>query len=152
VYKQQNNPAFFIWRPAEQGTTAEFPIVGTTYRVCEMWLGGQMTRNSPWLVEMMPEPFIEISEELAAEKGIVNGAYAVVTSTRGQIRVKAVVTKRFKPFQMNGKKVHQIGVVYHWGYVGLSTGDSGNLLTPEVGDANTMIPEYKAFLCNVRRD
>ena len=100
----------------------------------------------------MPEPFIEISEELAAEKGIANGAYAVVTSARGQIRVKAVVTKRFKPFQMNGKKVHQIGVVYHWGYVGLSTGDSGNLLTPEVGDANTMIPEYKAFLCNVSRD
>jgi formate dehydrogenase-N alpha subunit len=151
AYKQQSNPAFYIWRPAEQASPSDFPIVATTYRVCEMWLGGQMTRNSPWLVEMMPEPFIEISEELAADKGIANGDYAIVTSTRGQVRMKAVVTKRFKPFQMNGTKVHQIGVVYHWGYVGLSTGDSGNILTPEVGDANTMIPEYKAFLCNVSR-
>jgi len=151
MYKQQFNPMCYVFRPAEQGNPDEFPIVCTTYRVCEHWLGGQMTRNSPWLIEMMPEPFIEISEELAAEKDIINGGYAIVTSTRGEVRMKAVVTKRFKPFQMNGKKVHQIGVVYHWGYTGLSKGDSGNILTPQIGDANTMIPEYKAFLCNVRK-
>ena len=149
--KQQNNPAFKIWHPEEQGTADRFPIVCSTYRVSEHWQGGQMTRNCPWLVEMMPEPFVEMSEELAAEKGIVNGEKVIVESARGQVNVVAVVTKRFKPFQMNGREVHQVGVVWHWGYTGLSTGDSANVLTPHVGDANTMIPEYKAFLVNVRK-
>ena len=149
--KQQNNPAFKIWRPDEQGTPDKYPIVCSTYRVCEHWQGGQMTRNMPWLIEMMPEPFVEISEELAAEKGIVNGEKVIVESTRGQVYLVAIVTKRFKPFQMNGKKVHQVGIPWHWGFTGLSTGDSANSLTPHVGDANTMIPEYKAFLVNVRK-
>jgi formate dehydrogenase major subunit len=149
--KQQNNPAFKIWRPEEQGTPDRFPIVCSTYRLCEHWQGGQMTRNCSWLVEMQPEPFVEMSEELAAEKGIANGDKVIVESARGQVNVVALVTKRFKPFQMNGRKVHQVGVVWHWGYIGLSTGDSANVLTPHVGDANTMIPEYKAFLVNVRK-
>ena len=110
-----------------------------------------MTRNMPWLVEMMPEPFVEMSEELASEKGIVNGEKVIVESTRGQVYLVALVTKRFKPFQLNGKSVHQVGIPWHWGYTGLSTGDSANTLTPHVGDANTMIPEYKAFLVNVRK-
>jgi formate dehydrogenase major subunit len=149
--KQQSNPIFRIWRPAEQGTPDRFPIVCTTYRVCEHWQAGQMTRNLPWVVEMMPEPFIEISEELAQEKGIANGEKVTVESARGSVKMVAVVTKRFKPFQMNGKVVHEIGMPWHWGYTGLSTGDSANQLTPHVGDANTMIPEYKAFLVNVRK-
>ncbi len=149
--KQQNNPAFKLWRPEEQGTPDRFPIVCSTYRVSEHWQGGQMTRNCSWLVEMQPEPFVEMSEELAADKGIANGDKVIVESARGQVNVVALVTKRFKPFQMNGRKVHQVGVVWHWGYIGLSTGDSANVLTPHVGDANTMIPEYKAFLVNVRK-
>jgi len=149
--KQQNNPAFKIWRPDEQGTPDKYPIVCSTYRVCEHWQGGQMTRNMPWVIEAMPEPFVEMSEELATEKGIANGEKVIVESTRGQVYMVAVVTKRFKPFQMNGKKVHQVGIPWHWGYTGLSTGDSANTLTPHVGDANTMIPEYKAFLVNVRK-
>jgi formate dehydrogenase major subunit len=148
---QQNNPAFKIWRPEEQGTPDKYPIVCSTYRVCEHWQGGQMTRNMPWLVEMMPEPFVEMSEELAAEKGIVNGEKVIVESARGQVFVTAVVTKRFKPFQLNGTRVHQAGLPWHWGFTGLSTGDSANKLTPHVGDANTMIPEYKAFLVNIRK-
>ncbi len=149
--KQQSNPIFKIWRPAEKGTPDRFPIVASTYRVVEHWQAGQMTRNLPWVVEMMPEPFVEISEELAAEKGIKNGEKVIVESARGQVKMAAVVTKRFKPFQMNGRKVHQVGLIWHFGYVGLATGDSANLLTPHVGDANTMIPEYKAFLVNVRK-
>ena len=148
---QQNNPAFKIWRPEEQGTPDRYPIVCSTYRVSEHWQGGQMTRNNPWLVEMQPEPFVEMSEELAAEKGIANGDKVVVESARGKVNVVALVTKRFKPFQVGGRKVHQVGVVWHWGYTGLSTGDSANVLTPHVGDANTMIPEYKAFLVDVRK-
>jgi len=149
--KQQNNPIFRIWRPQEQGTPDRFPIVCTTYRVCEHWQAGQMTRNLSWLVEMMPEPFVEMSEELAQEKKIANGEKVIVESARGTVTMVAVVTQRFKPFQMNGKKVHQVGMPWHWGYTGLSTGDSANQLTPHVGDANTMIPEYKAFLVNIRK-
>ncbi len=148
---QQSNPIFRIWRPQEQGTPDRFPIVATTYRVVEHWQAGQMTRNLPWLVEMMPDPFVELSEELAAEKGITNGSKVTVESARGKVTMVALVTKRFKPFQLNGSKVHQVGLVWHWGYTGLATGDSANLLTPHVGDANTMIPEYKAFLVDIRK-
>lgn len=149
--KQQSNPAFKIWRPEEQGSPDRFPIVCSTYRISEHWQGGQMTRNMPWVIEMQPEPFVEMSEELAKEKNIVNGEKVIVESARGQVTMVTLVTKRFRPFQMNGRKVHQVGIPYHWGYIGLSTGDSANVLTPHVGDANTMIPEYKAFLCNIRK-
>jgi len=148
---QQINPAITIWRPEEQGNPDKYPIVCSTYRVCEHWQGGQMTRNMPWVIEAMPEPFCEMSEELAAEKGIANGDRVIVESKRGKVNVVAVVTKRFKPFQMNGSRVHQVGVIWHWGYTGLSTGDSANVLTPHVGDPNTTIPEYKAFLVNVSK-
>jgi formate dehydrogenase major subunit len=148
---QQNNPVFRIWRPGERGTTDRYPIIGTTYRVCEHWQAGQMTRNNPWVVEAMPEAFVEMSEELAREKNIENGDWVIVESKRGQVRVKAAVTKRFKPFNLGGRTVHEVGLPWHWGYTGLSTGDSANTLTPYVGDANTTIPEYKAFLVDVRK-
>jgi formate dehydrogenase major subunit len=105
----------------------------------------------PWVIEAMPEPFVEMSEELAKSKGIENGDKVIVESARGKVEVVALVTKRFKPFKMNGNTVHQVGVVWHWGYTGLSTGDSANMLTPHVGDANTMIPEFKAFLVDVKK-
>ena len=149
----QNDPAIKIWAGPmdEKGTPDKYPIVCTTYRVVEHWQAGQMTRNLPWNVELMPEMFVELSEELAAEKGIDNGGRMIVETARGVLEAVAVVTTRFRPFQINGKTVHQVGMPWHWGYTGLSTGDSANLLTPHVGDANTMIPEYKAFLCNVRK-
>ena len=149
--KQISDPAFKIWRPDQQGTPDKYPIVCSTYRICEHWQGGQMTRNMPWVIEAQPEPFCEMSEELAQEKGIANGDKVIVESARGKVEVVALVTKRFKPFQMNGNTIHQVGVIWHWGFIGLSTGQSANLLTPHVGDANTMIPEYKAFLVNVTK-
>ena len=149
----ENSPTFLKGASADsqRGGPDKYPIVCTTYRLVEHWQAGSMTRNLPWLVEMQPEMFVEISEELANDKGIKNGSRLIVESARGQVEAVAMVTKRFKPFQIDGKTVHQIGMPWHWGYAGLSTGDSGNKLTPHVGDANTMIPEYKAFLCNVRR-
>jgi formate dehydrogenase major subunit len=147
----QNNPAITVWRPDEIGTPDEYPIVCTTYRVTEHWQAGQMTRNLPWLVELMPQMFVEMSEELAAELEIKNSEWVTVESKRGAIQGVAIVTKRFKPFQLNGKKVHQIGLPWHWGYQGLCVGDSANNLSPHVGDANTMIPEYKAFLVRVSK-
>ena len=147
----QNNPAITVWRPEEIGSSGEYPIVCSTYRVTEHWQAGQMTRNLPWLVELMPEMFVEMSEELAAELGIENAELVTVESKRGSVQGKAMITKRFKPYQLNGQTVHQIGLPWHWGFTGLSTGDSANALSPHVGDANTMIPEFKAFLVNVRK-
>jgi len=151
------NPAVRLWHEEKPesnfiGTPDKFPIVATTYRVTEHWQAGAMTRNLEWLCELMPEVFIEMSEELAAEKGIENGDNVVVTSARGKMSAKAAVTIRFKPFRLNGKVVHEIGIPWHWGYEGVSCGGSANSLTPHVGDANTMIPEYKAFLCDVRKE
>jgi formate dehydrogenase major subunit len=147
----QNNPAIVVWRPDEIGTPDEYPVVCTTYRVTEHWQAGQMTRNLPWLVELMPQMFVEMSEELAAELGIKNSEWVTVESKRGSIQGVAIVTKRFKPFRLNGKTVHQIGLPWHWGYQGLCVGDSANKLSPHVGDANTMIPEFKAFLVRVKK-
>jgi formate dehydrogenase major subunit len=147
----QLNPAAKVWRPQEQGTPDKYPYVCTTYRVSEHWQGGAMTRNLPWLSEMMPELFVEISEELAEKKGIRNGEKVEVKSARGQVTGIAIVTKRLKPFVIDGKVVHEIGLPWHWGYNGLITGDSANILTAYIGDANTTIPEYKAFLVDIRR-
>lgn len=146
----QNDPAVTIWESLVKGDVSEYPIVATTYRLSEHWNAGQMTRNLPWLVELMPEMFVELSEELAAEKGIQNGKKVIVESARGKIEAVAVVTRRFTPFLINGKRVHQIGMPWHLGYMGLAKGDSANMLTPNIGDANTTIPEYKAFLCDIR--
>ena len=148
----KTNPCAFIGKYRnERGTPDKYPYVGTTYRCTEHWQTGIMTRNLPWLVELMPEMYVEMDEELAAEKGIGAGDKVIVSGARGEIRAVAIVTKRFQPLKVGGKTIHHIGVLNHWGYSGMTTGDSGNILTPHVGDANTTIPEYKTFLCNVRR-
>lgn len=150
---QEFNPTIKVWDGDFnlKGTKKQFPIVATTYRVSEHWQSGSMTRNQQWLSELAGHMYIEMSEELAKEKGIKNKDKVIVTSARGEVKAYAMVTKRFKPHTVNGKKVHQIGMPWHFGYKGYATGDTANRLTPHIGDANTMIPEYKAFLCNVRR-
>lgn len=149
--KQQLNPATKVWEPDKLGTSDKYPIIGTTYRVVEHWQTGALTRNLPWLAELVPDMFVEMSEELAKEKGIKNGQKVIISTTRGDIEAIAFVTKRFKPFIINGKKVHEIGMLWQFGYKGFAVGDIANRLTPHVGDANTMIPEYKAWLCDIRR-
>jgi formate dehydrogenase major subunit len=130
---------------------AKYPHVITTYRLTEHYLAGAMSRWNPWLTELMPELFIELSPELAQEKGIRNLDWVRISSPRGQIRAKALVTRRMRPLQINGKTVHQVGMPWHWGYEGLSTGDVVNELTALVGDPNVSIHEGKAFVCNVER-
>jgi formate dehydrogenase major subunit len=148
---QQNGPLIKVYRPEEKSDPERYPIVGTLYRLASGWNAGAMNRNVPWLIELQPEPFVEMSEELAAEKGIVNADRIIVENKRGQVNMVALVTKRFKPFKIAGKTVHQVGLIWHWGHMGLSTGDSANVLTSYVGDVNTMQPEQKAFLVNVRK-
>jgi formate dehydrogenase major subunit len=131
-----------------------YPFVGTTYRVTEHWQTGVMTRHTPWLLEMVPEMFVEMSEELAVEKGIKPGDRVKVSSARGEVHARAVVTKRFRPFRIMGSTVHQVGLPWCFGWQypeGGGGGDSANLLTPTIGDANTMIPETKAFMVNVEK-
>ncbi len=131
----------------------DFPIICSTYRVVEHWQTGQMTRWLPWLTEMVPNQFVEISEELAREKGITFGDKVRLTSVRNieGIEAFAMITKRLKPFVIDGKTHHMVGITWHFGYKGLVTGGNANDLTPFIGDPNTMIPEYKAFLVNVEK-
>ena len=154
LHRQQINPAIRLWRGEmnDLGTPDKFPIVATTYRVVEHWQAGAMTRNLTWVSELMPEMFAEISAELAQEKNIRNGDRLKVTTARGSIHALALVTHRFSPFRLGDRAYHQIGLPWHWGYSGIARGASANILTPHVGDANTMIPEFKAFLCNVEKE
>ena len=112
---------------------------------------GVMTRNIPWLLEMQPSMFVEMNPELAAEKSIKNGDWVKVSSGRGEVEAVAIVTKRFRPFKVQGTTIHQVGLPWCYGWSTPNAGDSANLLTPTIGDANTMIPETKAFQVNIEK-
>ncbi len=155
LYKQQSSPVLKYWKdPANLLVTAadpRFPLVMTTYRLTEHYLAGGMSRWLPWLAELQPELFVEISPELAQEKGIQNLDWVRITSPRAQIRAKALVTRRLRPLQVDGRTVHQVGMPWHWGYEGIVTGDVVNELTAMVGDPNVTIHEGKAFVCNIEK-
>lgn len=153
--KQLNSPVALVFADdAHKRTTCDprFPFVCTTYRVTEHWQTGVLTRWLPWLTEAHPQMFCEMSEELAELKGIKNGEKVILENPRGQLWAIAIVTKRFKPFEVMGNPVHVIGIPWHYGWVWPKDGgDSANLLTPAVGDPNTGIPESKAFMVNVKK-
>ncbi len=129
-----------------------FPFVGTTYRITEHWQTGSMTRWQDWLVEAEPQMFVEISPELAKLRGIENGEKVTVESVRGSLWAIAMVTERIQPYNINGTDVHMVGMPWHYGWVTpINGGDSANIVTPNVGDPNTGIPEYKAFMVNIRK-
>jgi formate dehydrogenase major subunit len=160
ISSQQINPAIRFWGAADnaRGDAAQFPLIGTTYRVTEHWQSGNMTRNVSWLAEAMPEMFVELSPQLAQQKGIANGDTVKVVSARGEVLAKACVTARFAPFDIDGQICHVIGMPWHYGYNGYITGGkdkkvsyAANQLTAHIGDANTSIPEYKVFLCDIRK-
>ena len=156
--KQRVNPVSKMFHEAGKvpedvyaSCDTRYPYVATTYRVTEHWQTGVMSRNMPWLLEMQPRQFVEMSVELAREKGIANGAIVKVSSARGEIEAVAVVTRRFQPFKVANTTIHQIGLPWCYGWTTPGVGDSANLLTPTVGDANTMIPETKAFMVNIQK-
>ena len=129
-----------------------FPYVCTTYSCTEHWCSGALTRWQAWLLEAQPELYAEIGEALAKEKGIGNGERIKVFSVRGGVECVAMVTKRFRPFLVEGRTVHQVGLPFNYGWLfPKDGGDSANFLTPTVGDANTFCPEYKAFMVNVKK-
>jgi formate dehydrogenase major subunit len=155
LYQQQTSPVLKYWKhdgnPIAKLGDPNFPYIITTYRLTEHYLAGAMSRWNPWLTELQPELFIEISPELAHEKGISNLDWVRVSSPRAQIRAKALVTRRLRHFTIEGKTVHHVGMPWHWGWEGLSTGDIVNEMTALVADPNVTIHEGKAFVCNVEK-
>jgi formate dehydrogenase major subunit len=128
-----------------------FPIVLTTYGVTEQWCGGVETRNTPALLEAEPQLYVEMSPELAKEKGINNGDPVIVESIRGRVEAIAMVTIRMTPFRVQGKTVHLVGMPFCFGWTTPGAGDATNRLLASVADPNVTIPEYKACLVNVRK-
>ena len=132
------------------GDADEFPYAATSYRLTEHF---HYWTKHVWVnAVLQPEFFVEISEELAAEKGIDKGGWCRVWNKRGSVHAKAVVTKRIQPLVCDGKPVHIVGIPLHWGFTGAAKNGMGpNSLTPFVGDANIETPEFKAFLVNIER-
>ncbi|VFR46467.1 Formate dehydrogenase O alpha subunit @ selenocysteine-containing [plant metagenome] len=135
---------------ARLGKREDFPYVATTYSITELFR--HWTKHSRLNAIIQPEQFIEVGEKLAARKGIVQGDLVRVSSQRGYIKARAVVTKRIRTLKIDGQDIDSIGIPCHWGYEGATRkGFLTNTLTPHVGDANTQTPEYKAFLVNIEK-
>jgi formate dehydrogenase major subunit len=126
-----------------------YPFVLTTYRVTEHHTAGGMSRTVPYLAELMPEMFVEVSPELAAERGLEHADWATIVTARTAIEARVLVTDRLRPLTIDGRTVHQVGLPYHWGRKGLATGDSANALLSMALDNNVHISEYKVLTCDV---
>ena len=158
LYGQQSNPARQTFRRREnpynpssgQPGADVFPYVMTTYRVTEHHTAGAMSRTLPFLAELQPEMFCEVSPQLAAERHLENGGWATIVSSRTAIEARVLVTDRMKPLRVQGRVVHQVGLPYHWGTRGLSKGDAANDLFPLALDPNVHIQEVKAATCDIR--
>ena len=150
--KIRGNPASRIFKNdlAQLGTSEQYPMVATSYRLTEHF--HSWSKHALVNAILQPEFFVEISEQLAAEKGIQPGGWVRVWSARGELKAKAVVTKRIRPLMCDGRAVHVVGIPYHYGFMGRTKKGFGpNSLTPVVGDANTETPEFKAWLVNIER-
>jgi formate dehydrogenase major subunit len=151
---QQSNPLAIVPQipanPVARPADPNYPLVATTYRLTEHYLSGAMSRFDSWLCELQPEMFAEISPELAGERGVADGDWVVISTPRGQIEAKALVTSRMQPVEIDGRPVHTVGMPIHWGYSGEVVGASVNDLTPIVMEPNTGIHEGKSFVCQLR--
>ncbi len=160
LYPQQSNPSRLIyprkdnlWAPSGTEPGSEvYPYVFTTYRLTEHHTAGGMSRWLPYLSELQPEMFCEVSPELAAERGLVNGEWATIVSARSAIEARVLVTERMTPLTIKGHTVHQIGLPYHWGVGGdaVVEGDGANDLLGIVLDPNVQIQESKVGSCDIQ--
>ena len=158
LYGQQRNPIREIIKhrqnplqPAGSEPGAEvFPYVATTYRLTEHHTAGGMSRMLPYLAELQPEFFCEVSPALAAERGLSHAGWATIITARTAIEARVLVTERMRTIEVQGRQLHQIGLPYHWGANGISTGDSANDLAHLVLDPNVHIQEVKALACDIR--
>jgi formate dehydrogenase major subunit len=159
LYEQQRNPVRHVmparrhnrYHPSGDAAGSDvFPYVVTTYRLTEHHTAGGMSRFVPYLAELQPEMFCEVSPELAAERGLEHGDWATVVTARSAIEARVLVTDRMTPITVQGRTLHQVGLPYHWGNNGYSTGDSANELAHLSLDPNVHIQEVKAFTCDIR--
>ena len=157
VYQQDASPLAIEYRDRRPtrgqvaGHDATFPYVVTTYRLTEHHTAGAMSRTLSYLAELQPEMFCEVSPWLAAERGLENGGWATIITARAAIEARVLVTRRMRPLRIPGEGlIHQVGLPYHWGSVGLVTGDSANDLLPVVLDPNVFIQESKVATCDIR--
>ena len=155
LYRQQCNPRRLEWHTRSNPyhrafADPRFPFILTTYRLTEHHTAGGMSRWLSWLSELMPQMFCEVSPELAAERGLVHGGWATIATARADVEARVLVTRRFRPLRIGGRVVHQIGLPYHWGYVGRVRGDSTNDLIPFVADPNVHIQESKALTGDIQ--
>jgi formate dehydrogenase major subunit len=127
-----------------------YPYVVTTYRLTEHFTAGGMSRWVPYLAELQPEFFCEVSPELAAERGLVHLGWATIVTARNAIEARVLVTDRMAPLTVQGRTLHQIGLPYHWGPNGYSRGDAANELSAIALDPNTHIQEVKAWTADIR--
>jgi formate dehydrogenase major subunit len=156
VYRgQQDSPVARLYQNRRDNPLAavndeRFPIVLTTYRLTEHHVSGPMTRWLPWLNALQPELFVEISPELARERGIRHRDWVTIASARATIEARAMVTRRVRPFKLGDRIVHQVGLPFHWGYQGDVVGAVTNDLTHLALEPTVSINEVKAILVDVR--
>jgi formate dehydrogenase major subunit len=152
--RQQINPATILEdRPDNRyhpTGSPVYPYVLTTYRLTEHHTAGGMSRHQPYLAELQPEAFCEVSPDLAAAHGLNNGGWATLVTARGAIELKVLVTERVKPLTVDGTLTHQIGVPWHFGPNGLAAGDSANELISIALDPNAHIQESKVLTCAIQ--
>ncbi|MDQ2817057.1 MAG: molybdopterin-dependent oxidoreductase, partial [Candidatus Eremiobacteraeota bacterium] len=158
LYGRQSNPARQRFRRKENRYNAPdgevsgevFPFVMTTYRLTEHHTAGGMSRTLAHLSELQPEMFCEVSPQLADQRGLRNGGWATIVSARTAIEARVLVTQRMAPLRVGGRSVHQVGLPYHWGWRGLTSGGAANDLFSVVLDPNVHIQEVKAATCDIR--
>jgi formate dehydrogenase major subunit len=155
IYERQDNPVAKKWErpdnPYHDVGDPRYPYVITSYRLTEHHSVGIPTRMVPSTAELQPEAFAELSPDLARLLGVNNLDWVVISTARGEVEAKALVSKRLRPLEMDGTIIHQVGLPWHFGRHGYATGDIVNTLSSIVGDPNTTIHEGKAFTCNVRK-
>jgi formate dehydrogenase major subunit len=153
LYGQQNNPARHIVvqeaNPINPSFSDVFPYVFTTYRLTEHHTAGGMSRTLPYLSELQPEMFCEVSPRLASERGLTNGGWATIVTARAAIEARVLVTDRIRSLRVGGRMIEQVGLPYHWGGNGVSTGDSSNDLVNLSLDPNVYI-QGKVGTCDVQ--
>ena len=158
LYAQQQNPTRQVfdrpenpYNPSNGARGSEvFPFVLSTYRLTEHHTAGGMSRTVPFLAELQPEFFCEVSPELARLRGLEHGGWATIVTARQAVEARVMVTERIKPLRVQGRTMHLVGTPYHWGGVGIVTGDSANELLPVALDNNVHISEYKVATCDIR--
>jgi len=158
LYRQQGNPTRMVYdrpenpinpSPPEQHTDV-FPYVFTLSRLTEHHTAGGMSRFLPYLSELQPAMFIEVSPELAAERGLTHLGWAHVVTARAAVEGRVLVTARLTPLRFENRFIHQVWLPYHWGTRGLTSGDSANDLLGITLDPNVLIQESKVGTCDVR--